>query len=260
MIQHRPRWSRSLAAALVSLLPLTGALSTSVIAQASGVTVTIDPVGGDGVAGLAILSTAGDGGTNVQILVADAPKDTLAVIHGGTCAAIDPSPVALLGDVSATSQVALPNPFGSLADGAHVLALHAGLDLAAAVGCGAIPAGAVPAGTPGSGSASPSADGGSYTAPTAGFTIAWPAGWERYDVADVAGEERIGLQKGSSSVLISGHRQAGADALACVKDARQELLDRLGAGTLRDLAPLAAEDGSAITVQRPRGRGSDTAT
>lgn len=241
-----PRRSWRLAASLLSVMvvPVAALPALPASAQAPATAqVVIDAVGTDGIDGLAILGPAADGGTDVQILVSQAPADTFAVVHAGTCDAIDATPVALLGDVSATSQVRVANAFESLADGGHVLALHAGLDLAASVGCGAIPevVGA-PARTP-----QPTADGGSYTGSVTGFTIAWPAAWAPYDVVQVEGEDRVGLlQDGGTSVLVAVSRQPGADPRACVRDARQGLFDRLDQGTLEDLAPLSADDGSTI--------------
>jgi hypothetical protein len=244
----RSRRSRRLAVSLLSCLIVAGASIAPVGAQGSAAPtpVTIDAVGPDGISGLALLMPAQNGSTNIQILVAGASSGTFAVIHGGTCAAIDPAPVALLGDVSATSQVAAANPFESLTDGQHVLVLHLGLDLTQAVGCGAIPAVAATVTPPPAQTDAPVAQGGTYTAPDSGFTIAWPAGWEQYDVVAAEGEERIGLRKPPSSILMSGRVQQAADAQACVRDARQGLFDRLDAGSLRDLAPIVGDDGSPV--------------
>ncbi|MFN8519439.1 MAG: hypothetical protein U0667_08645 [Chloroflexota bacterium] len=126
-------------ASLLSVALATAAVVAPASAQATAPTqVAIAAVGDDGVAGLALLSASPSGGTTVQIIVASAPADTFAVIHAGDCDDIDPAPVALLGDVSSTSQVSIAGPLASVADGGHVLAAHAGLDLATAVRCGTI--------------------------------------------------------------------------------------------------------------------------
>lgn len=251
MSEHVSRWSRRIVAGLMSMALAVGGVSTHVAAQEAPTTavVPIAAVGTDGLAGLALLMPAPGGGTNVQIVVSDAPSGTFAVVHGGTCAAIDPAPVALLGDVSTTSQVAIANAIDTLADGAHVLALHAGLDLASALGCGAIPrvAGSAPAPTPEPGPTQPSGAGGSFTGPVTGFSITWPADWERYEVVESETEDRIGLRHGTTSILIGIRPRPGIDAQTCVRDARQGLFDRLDQGTLRDLAPLADADGSPIS-------------
>jgi hypothetical protein len=209
--------------------------------------VVIEPVGTEGVSGLAIMSPAASG-TSIQILVSGAPAETFAVIHAGTCDAIDPLPVALLDDVSRTSQVTVTNPFAMLTDGRHVLALHAGLDLTTAVGCGAIPAVAAPSTPPVlEPTQEPPAQGGSYTGPLTGIGISWPAGWQSYEVVAVDGQDRVGLSNGFSSMLLAASLAPEADPQACVRDARQELFDRLDAGSLRDLAPLTDAQGAAIS-------------
>jgi hypothetical protein len=234
-------------ASLVSVALATTALALP--AQAQGpvtAQVPISAIGEDGVSGLALLSAAANGGTNVQIVVASAPADTFAVIHGGDCDAIDPAPVALLGDVSATSQVAVANAFETIADGGHVLALHAGLDLATAIGCGVIPevVGVTPDPAPTTGA---QAEGGSFTGPLTGMSIAWPATWERYEVVAVEGEDRIGLRNSPSSMLLAARIAPDEDPQACVREARQDLFDGLDAGALRDLAPHTDADGAAIS-------------
>jgi hypothetical protein len=85
--------------------------------------------------------TPRDADTAANVLTVGAPAGAIAVIHAGTCAAIDPTPVGLLGDVGTTGQLAatVPVAFASVADGRHVLAIHPGLDLTTALACGAIP-------------------------------------------------------------------------------------------------------------------------
>ncbi|MCC6383470.1 MAG: hypothetical protein IT304_13265 [Dehalococcoidia bacterium] len=147
---------RRLCAALLSVLVIGGSVPPGVAsAQATEdprvATFTLDPVGDGTVTGLAILAPR-DADTTVNVLAVGAPAGSIAVIHGGTCAAIDPTPVGLVGDVGTTGQVAatIPVPFAVVADGAHVLALHPGLDLATTIACGAIPLVATSA-TPGPG-------------------------------------------------------------------------------------------------------------
>jgi hypothetical protein len=207
--------------------------------------VTIAPVGAGGISGLALMSPAA-GGTSIQIIVAEAPSETFAVVHGGTCEAIDPTPVALLGDVSDTTQVTVANAFDTLADGGHVLALHAGLDLTSAVGCGAIPALATTPVEPDPTQAPPES-GGTFTGPITGFAVTWSPDWERYEVVEVEGQDRVGLRNGSSSMLLAARNAPAGDPQGCVRDARQELFDRLDAGSIRDLAPMTDEQGATIS-------------
>lgn len=146
---------RRLCAALLSVLVIGGSVPGVAAAQTTdgrpAATLTLDPVGDGTVTGLAILAPR-DADTTVNVLAVGAPAGSMAVIHGGTCAAIDPTPVGLAGDVGTTGQVAatIPVPFAVVADGAHVLALHPGLDLATTIACGAIPLVATTA-TPGPG-------------------------------------------------------------------------------------------------------------
>jgi hypothetical protein len=136
---------RRLPAALLSLVLATlvvppGLASAQGDQAPAGVTLTLEPVGDGTVTGLAVL-TPRDADTAANVLAVGAPAGTIAVIHAGTCAAVDPAPVGLLGDVGTTGQLGstIPVSFGIVADGMHVLALHAGLDLTTAIACGAIP-------------------------------------------------------------------------------------------------------------------------
>ena len=106
----------------------------------ASVPVELAPLGPDGLGGLALLAAA-EGGSSVQLLVVGAPAGTTAVVHAGDCAAIDPAPVGLLGDLAdGQLQADLPLPLEAIADGGHVIVLHPGLDLGASLGCGPIPA------------------------------------------------------------------------------------------------------------------------
>lgn len=125
----------------VALLGTSVAAVPAIAAEApASISVELAPLGPDGLSGLALLAPA-EGGSSVQLLVVGAPAGTTAVVHAGDCAAIDPAPVGLLGDVaSGQLQTVLPLAIEALADGRHVIVLHPGLDLAVALGCGAIPA------------------------------------------------------------------------------------------------------------------------
>jgi hypothetical protein len=140
--------------AVLSIAPLVlGILApTFAVAQSpappSGATLTIEPVGASAVTGLAVL-TPRDADTTANVLTVGAPAGAIAVIHAGTCEAIDPLPVGLLGDVGTTGQLAatVPVSFATIANGSHVLVVHPGLDLATAIACGAIPRIDAPAAT-----------------------------------------------------------------------------------------------------------------
>lgn len=251
------RGSRSpITPVLVSLAFAVGAPSLPATAQGASpaVTVTIDAVGAGGLAGLAILAAAPTGGTSVQILVPGATSGTFAGVHAGTCDAIDPMLVALLGDVSTTAQTSTPNPFPGLADGRHVLALHEGLDLTHSVGCGAIPAIAAAAGIPppemdqgSDGVFALPSTGGTHAAPRTGFTIAWDTRWTPYPASSSPEFERFGLTNGVSGVLFtSAPRPASYDALACARQGPTTLANAQAQGQLRGLTQLVAGDGTAV--------------
>ncbi len=218
-------------------------------APAKSLQVQIEAVGPTGVAGLALITPAASGGTDIQVLTAGAPAQTFAVIHPGTCAVIDPTPVALLGDVGAGAniQVSVPNPFETIADGAHVLALHAGLDMTAATGCGAIPAGTLVPIRPESPAPQPAGTGGSYTGPTVGFVLTWDGGWTEYPIEGLPGAEQVGLSNGVSSVAISGVIDPAPDAQDCVRAAEDFLLEQLRNGDIGGLEPLEDATGAPVT-------------
>ena len=134
----------SVAALVAGVLAPTLAMAQSP-APAAGATLALEPVGTSTVTGLAVL-TSRDADTAANVLTVGAPAGAIAVIHRGTCTAIDPIPVGLLGDVGTTGQLAatVPVSFATIADGGHVLVVHPGLDLAAALACGAIPLTDVP--------------------------------------------------------------------------------------------------------------------
>src|SRR5664279_2540141 len=84
----------ALLVAAATLPPLATLAQSS--AGLPATTLTIDAVGANGLSGLAIL-TPRDTGTAANVLAVGAPAGTTAVIHAGTCAAIDSTPVGLLG-------------------------------------------------------------------------------------------------------------------------------------------------------------------
>ncbi len=245
------------------LLAFGGAIPATTLAQSSGdqrVTVTIVAVGDTGLSGLAIL-TSDDAGTAANVLAVGAPAGTTAVVHAGTCAAIDPAPVGLLGDVSAAGQlsVVIPVPFSMVADGNHVVAFHPGLDLASTLGCGAVPLAATTA-TPGPGGspgpASSTAAGIRFDSATYGFGISWTAPWTRMGLEAVSGIDGVRLGDGTSEVILAGHQVADGDAVTCIRDWEGRLLAALRAGGIGDLAPAAGADGKPVDAgdgQRSQG-------
>ncbi len=239
---------RRLLAALLPALLIGGALPPGIaLAQPAedleGVTLTLDPVGEEAVSGLAVLAPRG-GDTAANVLAVGAPAGAMAVIHAGTCAAIDPTPVGLLGDVGTTGQLAatVPVAFASIADGAHVVAIHPGLDLSTTIACGAIPRAAAQDATaaPGASSA-PGAT--SFVSPTYGFSIDWDDPWRRLDFQPGEGYEGLVLGNGTSQVTIVATRMEPADATRCIRDWEGRLLELLRSGIVSDLQPMVDEQG-----------------
>ena len=126
---------------LVLLLPGT-------VLALETVTVRLDPVGESGVSGTATLTAAGDG-TNVVLDVTGlAPgADARATMHANTCAMPSASFAALpdlkadaTGRATATGSVLFHGTdnvaLATMADGEHIIAIHAGQQVAA---CGVIP-------------------------------------------------------------------------------------------------------------------------
>jgi hypothetical protein len=103
--------------------------------------VPLVPADPTGPKGLAVLSVA-ETGTSVQVLAPGVAAGTTAVIHPGSCAAVGPELVGLIGELAASgqAQALVPVPLATLADGSHVVALHPGLDFATVLTCGLIPA------------------------------------------------------------------------------------------------------------------------
>jgi hypothetical protein len=134
--------SRSPSFAVALATALTLVLAAPIAAQAPAtIQVPLAAAAPDGPEGLAILSLA-DTGSAVQVLAPGAPDGTTAVIQRGTCDIPGMELVGLIGQIPATGQASaiVPVPLATLADGGHVVALHAGLDFATALACGAIPA------------------------------------------------------------------------------------------------------------------------
>lgn|GEM_PF-3173459 len=147
MIRHRGLLSIATGSLLLTVIGLAPVLAQEPVvpAQQAPIQVPITPTKPAGPQGLAILS-ASTAGTGVQVLAPGAPATTTAVIQTGTCAAVGTAPVGLVGQLGATgsAQADLPIPLGQLTDGAHVVALHAGMDFTVVLACGSIPAVAAP--------------------------------------------------------------------------------------------------------------------
>lgn len=208
----------------------------------------IAPVGSGGVKGVALLGPGEDGGTAVQVLVTEAPQGTVAVIHPGTCDAIDPGLVALLGDIGTgpSLQVTIPVEFGTLTDGAHALAVHEDIGFTATLACGTIPAsGPGPAPEP---SPQPSAasDAGTYSSPRYGFSVTWSPTWQRVDDLPPEGVDRITLDDGRSTIQIAGYHLEDGDAASCVAAWEDSLFAGVRDGSVGDLAPLLGADGTRV--------------
>jgi hypothetical protein len=142
-----------------------------------------------------------------------------------------------------------------LADGAHAIAVHPGLDLATVLACGDIPAarGATPDATT---APAASADPSRFASPTWGWSIAWPDGWTRVDVGLDPALESVSLDNGTSTVTIVAFEQAAGDAMACLRDWEGRLLGAFRDGSIVDLAPVTNADGSSLwggDAQRARG-------
>jgi hypothetical protein len=242
---------RRLLAALLPALVIGSSLSPGLtMAQGTddldAVTLALDPVGEGIVTGLAVLSPR-DGDTAANVLAVGAPAGAVAVIHAGTCAAIDPTPVGLLGDVGTTGQLAatVPVAYASIVDGAHVVAFHPGLDLATTLACGVIPVAAASAATAGPG-ASTSPAGDRFQSPTYGFSIDWDAPWQRLDWDPGEGYEGVSLSDGTATVSVIGFELAGGDATACIRDWEGRLLGLLRGGTVADLQPVVDDQGQPV--------------
>ncbi len=85
--------------------------------------------------------------------------------------------------------------------------------------------------------------GGTFSGPVTGLVITWPAEWERFERPTVEGFDRLGLENGFSTMTLSAWIGPDGDVQGCVRGARQDLVDRLDAGTLRGLAPVTDAQG-----------------
>ncbi len=138
--------SRVLLSSTLSMLlcaTALGASSSVALGQGTTVTpiqVTLTPTKPTGPKGIAILAPS-DTATSVQVLAQGAAQGTTATINPGTCAQVGADMVGLVGELNATgqAQAIVPVPISTLADGAHVIVLHPGLDLGTSVACGLIP-------------------------------------------------------------------------------------------------------------------------
>jgi hypothetical protein len=137
-------WLCPIGMSLIALVPLL--LPGMVVAQ-EAVTVQLDPVGGSGVSGTATLVAAGDG-TDVALDIKGLAQGAgaRATMHANTCAMPSASFAALpdlkadaTGKATATGSVlfhGMDVALGVMADGEHIIAIHAGGQV---VACGVIP-------------------------------------------------------------------------------------------------------------------------
>jgi hypothetical protein len=237
--------------AVLSLAPLVlGALAPALAvaqspAPAAGATLALEPIGTSTVTGLAVL-TPRDADTAANLLTVGAPSGAIAVIHAGGCASIDPVPVGLLGDVGTTGQLAatVPVSFATIADGAHVLVIHPGLDLATALACGAIPRTDAPLA-----SVAPSAATSSVLptlAPTSAPTAdAACDGMDTWVAATLARFDAVKQMSDDLTTTMNAGMAAYAQALAANALAAQRLqIDQQGYAV-----PASARDAQAVVIR-----------
>lgn len=131
----------------LSLVVLTLMLLPGMVMAQQAVTVRLDPQGGSGASGTAILTAAGDG-TNVALDIKGLPvgADAQVTMHAGTCATPSASFAILpnlkadaTGRATATGTVLFHGTenvaLATMADGEHIIAIQAGQ----VVACGVIP-------------------------------------------------------------------------------------------------------------------------
>jgi len=142
-MRRRTRTSSGLLALL--MVSLMGGTSTAAEAPVSAVTIQVELASEAGAAPVArAVLTATEAGTSLQVLVPGAAAGTTVVIHPGSCEAVGPDIVGLIGEVvTGQAQGVVPVALATLADGAHVVVLHPGIDFETVVACGQIPQTAV---------------------------------------------------------------------------------------------------------------------
>lgn len=93
------------------------------------VAVTVDPVAGAGVSGLATLTDV-EGEASVNLVLRGTEGGEIAVIHEGSCADLSPDPAFLLEDPDASgrSKSALGVPRSEIVGGGYAIAVHASAD------------------------------------------------------------------------------------------------------------------------------------
>ena len=242
---HRQlRRSKPVAVVLACISVLVVQLPTYATEASEVAQVQIAAVGADGIAGLAILAPS-TSGTSAQVLAPGAPDGLVAVIHQGDCSAIDPTPVGLLGDLGGGQiQTTLPLPFANLVDGAHVVAFHLGLDLASALGCGAIPALDVRIEPDGEG---PLGAGGSFTGPLFGFSISWDETWAESPSTPAEGVDQLILSDGRATLNVAAVAAFDGNAADCLLSWEQNMLDNALSGTFTEFTKLAVAADAAAT-------------
>jgi hypothetical protein len=235
--------------ATIALLVAPGAARSQDSAQAP-VQVQVKALGDAGVAGIALLTPSADGAA-IQVLVVGAPARTTAVVHPGTCDAPDAVLVALLGDVGASGQIqaTVPVPFETLTDGAHTIALHAGLDMSTPLGCGLIPAVVAPVPDVADASPAPGPDGATETfeGTAFDFSVSWAQPWRQVPGEATAGQDVLQLTNETSDVFLTGHEGFAGDALACVSDWERRVFESLRAGRISSVDRAAGPDGVPVS-------------
>ena len=78
-------------------------------------------------------------------------------------------------------------------------------------------------------------DGYSYTSPTFGYALTWPAAWEVEGESSADGDDALCLATGGGSLAIVGTRDYGGDAEACVA---AFAADAAGTEGISNLAPM----------------------
>lgn len=238
---------------VVILVRPASPLTTVRAAQTDTVSVEIAAVPPATVGGFAVLTSTATG-TEIQVLALGAEPGTTVIVHRGTCDAIDPAPVALLGDIGApvvAGQLSktIPQSLTELGSG-YLIAFHSGLDFSSAIACGVIPSsgGAAPVPT---GSAPPSdggVEGNGYTSPTYGYVLTWDSAWQVEAESSENGADVLILSSDDGgSVTLIGHEGYGGDARACLTGWSAFIQQRQQASELTALEPYADPSGAPVT-------------